>query len=292
VLSELLDSLLDISRLDVAGIKPEIRCFPLNPMFDRLNNFFRRAAVDRNLTLRFRPTSHWLASDPVMIERMIANLVSNALRYTPAGGRILIAARRRDDEIRIEVRDNGVGIAPEHQAAIFAEFYQVGNPAREQYKGLGLGLSIIDRLARALEIKVTLQSRLGEGTCFALNVSRGEPASFSLPESPPKPLGKVHFIGSSNDLMACLTLVKQWNYAVSTDADTSLNQVAHDAVLIADAGTAATAGQSHGGSLIVLVGDASQPIPAEAHALPVPVRPAKLRALLSQLQKTLAKSMP
>ena len=70
---------------------------------------------------------------------MIANLVSNALRYTPPGGRVLVAARRRGGQLAIEVRDNGIGIAQEHQAAIFAEFYQVGNAAREQNKGLGLG---------------------------------------------------------------------------------------------------------------------------------------------------------
>jgi signal transduction histidine kinase len=294
VLSELLDSLLDISRLDVAGIKPDIRVFPLNPMFERLNNFFRRAAVDRNLTLRFRPTELWLSSDPVMIERMIANLVSNALRYTPTGGRILVAARARNDEVRIEVRDSGVGIAPEHQAAIFAEFYQVGNPAREQNKGLGLGLSIIDRLARVLDIKVSLKSRPGEGTTFSLLIPGGRPTGQALSEPHLPPAGKVHFIGHSVELEACRKLVESWNYLVSAEADTQRQWPQDNAVIIVNAELAATvcAELAPGRPLIVIVGEDNLPLPEGAHALPAPVRPAKLRALIGQLQKTLPKSMP
>lgn len=294
VLSELLDSLLDISRLDVAGIKPDVRTFSLSPMFDRLNDFFRRAAVDRNLTLHFKPTGRWLFTDPVMIERMIANLVSNALRYTLPGGRILVSARRRGEMVKIEVRDSGVGIAPEHQAAIFAEFYQVDNPAREQSKGLGLGLSIVDRLARALDIKVSLQSRLGAGTTFALLVPAGHAADYRPPEECPKMVGKVHFSGRSNHLLACRKFVESWNYAVSTDDGTAPTSIPADTILIADAGSAA-ASNNEGDQdkpLIILTDDSDQPVPTGAHALPAPVRPAKLRALLSQLQKTSAKLMP
>lgn len=294
ILSELLNSLLDISRLDVTGIKPEIRFFPLNPMFERLNNSFRRAAADRNLTLRFRPTQHWLNSDPVMIERILANLISNALRYTPVGGRILVAARGRGNEVQIEVRDNGVGIAPENQAAIFAEFYQVGNAAREQNMGLGLGLSIVDRLARALGVKVHLRSRLGEGTSFALRIPVGQPINLSLPENQPPTAGKVHFIGNSSDLLACSKLVETWHYAISQDDDTSPKRPPPDALLIIDAELANTVSeeQSSGMPLIVLTKDDKQKLPSGAHALPTPVRPAKLRALLNQLQKTFPKSMP
>ncbi|HSG23354.1 MAG TPA: HAMP domain-containing sensor histidine kinase, partial [Azonexus sp.] len=293
-LGELLDSLLDLSRLDVAGIKPEIRSFPLNHVFDRLNNSFRRAATDRNLTLRFRPTRQWLSSDPVMIERILANLISNALRYTPVGGRVLVAARQRGNEVQIEVRDNGLGIAPENQAAIFAEFYQVGNVAREQNKGLGLGLSIVDRLTRALAVKVSLRSRLGEGTSFALRIPGGHPINHRLPENQPTSLGKVHFIGNSDELLACLKLVENWHYAVSRQDNAVQARAPHDTLLIVDAELAASVGseQAPGTPLIVLVRDGDQKLPPGAHALPTPVRPAKLRALLNQLQKTFPKSMP
>ena len=294
ILGELLDSLLDLSRLDVTGIKPETHSFPLYPMFERLNNSFRRAAIDRNITLRFRPTHYWLNSDPLMIERMLANLVSNALRYTPVGGRILVAARGRGSAVQIEVRDNGVGIAPENQAAIFAEFYQVGNAAREQHMGLGLGLSIVDRLARALDVKVHLRSRLGEGTSFALRIPFGQPINHSLPENQPPAAGRVHFIGNSSDLQACRTLVESWNYTISQDDGLSPKRPPPDTLLIIDAdlATAVAAEQSPDVPLIVLTKNTDQPLPSGAHALPTPVRPAKLRALLNQLQKTFPKSMP
>lgn len=294
VLGELLDSLLDISRLDVAGIKPDLRAFPLNPMLERLNNSFRRAAADRQLTLRIRASPLWLASDPMMIERMVANLISNALRYTPPGGRILVAARQRGNEVRIEVRDSGVGIAPEHQAAIFAEFYQVGNAAREQNKGLGLGLSIVDRLARALNIKIELSSRVGGGTTFSLLVPGSRPRILSLLENRPQSAGKVHFIGTSADLLACLRQVEGWDFTVSAEADGTIKKTPHDAVLVVDAGLAAAVSRElpPDTPLIVLVRDGGEALPAGAHALPLPAKPASLRALLNQLQKTFPKSIP
>ena len=295
ILGELLDSLLDISRLDVAGIKPDRRPAPVQPIFERLANSFRRAATDRNITLRFRPSRLWVESDPIMLERMIANLVSNALRYTPPGGCVLVAARSRGNRVIIEVRDNGIGIAAEHQAAIFAEFYQVGNVAREQNKGLGLGLSIVDRLAKALGIEVTLRSRQGEGTKFSLDVARSHP-EIATPAAGTiaSPTGKVHCIGNSAEMQACIELMERWDYAVSADDGNSTKRRPEDAVLIADAELAAavSAELATGTPLVVLVRDQARSLPAGAHALPVPVRPAKLRALLNQLQKTLSKSTP
>ncbi|MDR1995725.1 ATP-binding protein [Azonexus sp.] len=290
LLGELLDSLLDISRLDVAGIKPEIRSFPLQPLFERLNNAFRRAAVDRNLALHFRRTSRWLDSDPVMVERMIANLVSNALRYTPSGGRILVAARLRGEEIRIEVRDSGVGIAPEHQAAIFAEFYQIGNPAREPNKGLGLGLSITDRLARVLGVKVSLLSRPGAGTTFALQIPLHRPSVRELPLARPQSAGTVYLFGDSEDLITCRKLLEGWNYTVSTEQ--IHNRLPAEAILITEAERIGEVTRCYPQASVITIGATGQELPPSTHALPTPVRPAKLRALVTQLQKTLLKSMP
>ncbi|MCL2636626.1 MAG: ATP-binding protein, partial [Betaproteobacteria bacterium] len=291
LLGELLDSLLDISRLDVAGIKPDIRNFPLQPLFDRLDNACRRAAVDRKLTLLFRHSSRWLNSDPVMVERMIANLVSNALRYTPSGGRILVAARLRAGEVRIEVRDSGVGIAPEHQAAIFAEFYQVGNPAREPNKGLGLGLSITDRLARVLGVKVSLLSRPGAGTTFALHIPLYRPSMHELPLARPQSAGAVHLFGDSEDLLACRKLLEGWNYTVSTEQ--APDRLPAAAIVITEAGRIGEIARRYPRAPMIAIGATDNPeLPPGAHALPAPLRPAKLRALLAQLQKTLLKSMP
>lgn len=296
LLGELLDSLLDISRLDVAGIKPDCRPSQVQPIFQRLADSFRRAATDRNMALRFRPTALWVETDPVMLERMIANLVSNALRYTPPGGRILVAARRRGGQVAIEVRDNGIGIAQEHQAAIFAEFYQVGNAAREQNKGLGLGLSIVDRLSKALDIKVTLKSRTGEGTRFTLHV----PACQALAHLPAAAnatvsAGKVLCMGQSADLQACVELVERWGYEVNVVAADDSRSITAQSVVIADPEAVESLRASNRAAdapLIVLVGDTAPELPTGAHAMPTPIRPAKLRALLNQLQKTLSKSMP
>lgn len=294
LLGELLDALLDISRIDVAGIQPDIRPFPLSPVFERLNNFFRRTAVDRNISLIFRHSSHWLNSDPAMVERLLANLLSNALRYTPPGGRVLVASRRRGDEILLEVRDNGIGIAPEHQSAIFDEFYQVGNAAREQTKGLGLGLglSIVARLAHALDARFGVESRLGEGSCFWFYLESSAPLGRNLPEPAPAKNGKVYCIGSSSHLMACAEMAESWNYAVTFETPEEAAASPTPTCIIADADGLETAIRikSADSPLIVLT-DASDPLPPGAHGLPLPVRPARLRALLNQLQKTLAKSI-
>lgn len=293
VLSELLDSLLDVSRLDVSGIQPDIRAFELAPMFERIAQSFRRAATDRNIRLRFRPTHYWVLSDQVMVERIVSNLVSNALRYTPRGGRVLVAARYRDEEILIEVRDSGVGIAPEHQAAIFTEFYQVGNAAREHHKGLGLGLSIVDRLSRALEAPITLRSRLGEGTTFSLHLPRSLPALpvSALPVAPGSP-GRVHLIGDSDNLASCIALIETWGYTISIASGNKPRPT--DAVLIVDQANIRQIATElpPDTPVVVLIESGDTDLPPGVHALPLPIRPAKLRALLGQLQKTLSKSMP
>lgn len=296
VLGELLDSLLDISRLDVEGVKPDIRSFELAPLFERLTNAFRRAAADRNLTLRIRNTRAWVRTDAVMLERMLANLISNAIRYTPPGGRILVAARARGKVLRIDVRDNGKGIAPEHQAAIFAEFYQVDNNAREHEKGLGLGLSIVDRLARALQIKVSLRSQLAQGTAFTLEVPTGTPQEHkSLSTALPTSAGRVHFIGDSTDIQACIELAKRWNFTVSTNPVRPILPAPDDCVIIADSAMASGLGDpalTGGNPLVVLTGDSDAALPEGSFKLSIPIRPAKLRAILNQVQKAASKSIP
>ena len=296
LLGEMLDSLLDISRLDVAGAKPDIKAFPLNPMFEHLAASYRRAAVDRDQTLIFRPTLLWADSDRWMVERMVANLLSNALRYTPPGGRVLIAARRRGSDVLIEVRDNGPGIASEHQAAIFTEFYQVGNAAREQDKGLGLGLSIVDRLARALGIKVRLKSAAGRGTVFGLLIRAGSPRhEVAVPEKLTTEAA-IHFVGQSDDLRAAMGLARSWDYAVSHQptADAAPAGIRRHIVVIAPASLAATVRNTWPEStpVIALVDTREVDLPAGVYPLSLPLRPAKLRALLEQIQKTLPRSIP
>jgi CheY-like chemotaxis protein/anti-sigma regulatory factor (Ser/Thr protein kinase) len=111
-------------------------------------------------------------SDPVLLERILLNLMGNAIRYTPQNGTVLLGCRRRGDDLRIEVRDNGIGIPPTEQQNVFREFVQLANSARDRSKGLGLGLAIVDRLARLLHHSLTLRSAPGRGSTFSVTVPR------------------------------------------------------------------------------------------------------------------------
>jgi signal transduction histidine kinase len=168
-LDSLVEALLDVSRLDGGALVPQLRAVPLAALFDRLAPEFAVLAADRALQWRLRPTTLWVRSDEVQLERLLRNLLSNALHYTQQGG-VLLAARRRGDQARISVWDTGPGIAAEHQARIFGEFVQLQNPGRDRRRGHGLGLAIVERLARLLEHTVSLRSRPGRGSCFSVTV--------------------------------------------------------------------------------------------------------------------------
>lgn len=170
-MQDLLDGLLDISRLDAQAVSVQQRPFPLDELFDQLRGSLSLSAEDKGLRLRVRPTAVWLMSDPILLQRILLNLVANAVRYTRTGS-VLVACRPSADGLhaRLEVRDSGIGIDPEHQQEIFKEFYQVGNSERDRSKGLGLGLNIVQRTAQLLGHRLQLNSCLGQGTRFSLLV--------------------------------------------------------------------------------------------------------------------------
>jgi signal transduction histidine kinase len=170
-MQDLLDGLLDVSRLDAQAVQVQLRPFALTDIFEQLRSGLALTAQDKGIRLRFRPTDVWLMSDPTLIHRILLNLVANALKYTVQGS-VLVACRVGEDaqHVRIEVRDSGIGVAPEHQLAIFKEFYQVGNSERNRSKGLGLGLNIVDRTVQLLGYRLQFSSRLGGGTRFSLQV--------------------------------------------------------------------------------------------------------------------------
>ena len=294
LLGELLDSLLDVSRLDVAGVKADIRPFALATVFDRLAASYRRAAQNKKLRLHFRASNIYAASDSTLLERLLANLLSNAIRYTPEGGRILVAARRAgDNQVRVEVRDSGIGIPPEHQAAIFAEFYQVGNLAREQNKGLGLGLSIVERLASALKIPIALRSAPGNGTTFAVTLPRCPAPPQPKAALPAAAASTIVFCGVSEDLVTAASLAQGWGLRTQTLAPGTSPVALGTCVVVTDAeGAAELSGTLAPGCRLVVITSGAETAPAGAFGLRAPLRPAKLRALLEQLQKTDSKSSP
>jgi signal transduction histidine kinase/CheY-like chemotaxis protein len=171
----LLKGLLDLSRLESGTVRARPERVPLQPLFDAIAVHETEAATRKGLRLRFRPTALAVRSDPVLLEQILRNLVSNAVRYTEAGT-VLVAARARGDQVLLQVWDTGIGIGEADQAIVFDEFVQVGNRAREGAKGLGLGLSIVKRSAAVLGHPLHLRSRVGRGSCFALHVPRADDA--------------------------------------------------------------------------------------------------------------------
>ena len=164
-LQNLLDAILDISRLDGGNVVPSIGCFPLSQVLDRLGQDLSLLAAQKGLGLKRRSTQFWVRSDEKIVERILPNLVGNALRYTRTGG-VLVSCRRRRDVLVVEVWDTGAGI-PEHaREGIFEEYVQLANPERDRAKGLGLGLAICRRLAGLLGIPLGVRSRPGRGSVF------------------------------------------------------------------------------------------------------------------------------
>jgi Na+/proline symporter/signal transduction histidine kinase len=170
---DLLDALLDTSRLDAGSYRPEVGGFALAELFDSLRGQFAVVAEQRGLRLHVAATSLAVRSDPQLLRRILQNFLSNALRYTRKGG-VLLGARRVGNDVRIEVWDSGPGIAPEQRARIFDEFQRLEQPSPWGEKGLGLGLSICDRLAGILGHRLDLHSQVNRGSCFAVTVPRNE----------------------------------------------------------------------------------------------------------------------
>ena len=168
---DLLDALLDISRLDAGAVPVHLQAFALSDVFDQLKAELALLAAEKGLSLRVRPCNVWVLSDPVQLHRILLNLLSNALRYTSVGA-VLLACRVKQGgrSASIEVWDTGIGIAPEHQKAIFKEFYQVGNVERDRSKGLGLGLNLVQRTAALLQHKLQMWSQPGVGSRFSVEV--------------------------------------------------------------------------------------------------------------------------
>jgi signal transduction histidine kinase len=175
-LEGLFSELLDITKIDTGGVEVHPRDFNLGDVFRRLKLHFEPTAFEKGLTLRFHGHKLNAHADPLLVERVLRNLVSNAIRYTEDGG-VLVAARHRGERVLLQVWDTGVGIRQAEQERVFDEFYQVPGPGSvvesHQRKGLGLGLAIVKRLAALMEAPLALRSRPGHGSVFMLEVPLG-----------------------------------------------------------------------------------------------------------------------
>ena len=314
-MQDLLDGLLDISKLDAGAVQVNLHAAPLNPIFEQMRLAMVDAASEKGLRLRVRPTTAWVRSDPVLLQRILLNLVANAVRYTQQGS-VLLACRASGQDAgsgvraRIEVWDSGIGIAPEHQTQVFKEFYQVGNAERDRTRGLGLGLNIVERTAHLLGHPFTLRSHLGQGTRFTLEVplARADAAPpDAAPAAPVTRLNGLAVMVIEDDALAAeglVGLLRSWGCIVtaSDGQQQALAQMAQTGVpdvIVSDYrlrgdenGISAVnalcqaAGQSI--SACLMSGDTDQALITQARQagltlLHKPVRPAKLRSLLRSL---------
>ncbi|WP_198670343.1 PAS domain-containing hybrid sensor histidine kinase/response regulator [Dyella sp. C9] len=305
---DLIDALLDTSRLDAGSYRADVNNFALADLFDSLKAQFAVLAERRGLQLRVVPTRLAVRSDPQLLRRVLQNLISNALRYTHTGA-ILLGARRMGDEVRIEVWDTGPGIAPEQRARIFGEFQRLDRPSPWGEKGLGLGLSICERIAGILHHQLELVSREGKGSRFAIRVPRVE-GTVPRRRTPVHPVSgeqlPLTVLCLDNDpaiLDGMRALLQRWGVECRTaldvvQAEQELRRGGVDLILadyhLTDDLDGLQALDQLGAAIgdlppvAMITADGSSELKQRARALgyPVlhkPVRPAALRALLSAL---------
>ncbi len=230
----LIDTLLDISRIDSGTLSPEVTDFPAVTLMQRLAADYGPRMAAKGLKFRMVGCPAWIRSDPVLLGRVLGNLLDNALKYTDRGG-VVLGCRRRGDHALIEVWDSGAGIAPEDQAAIFDEFVQLASARHSRSQGLGLGLSIVQRLTRLLGHDLTLRSRPGRGSVFSVRVPlvAGETATSRPPPllvasgSGGPPLA-VMVEDDSTILTALGMLLEEWGFETiaAFDAEAALAMIA------------------------------------------------------------------
>ena len=306
----LLEELLDISKLDAGGFVTHIEDFAINNLLHELTLQFAALAKERNVDISFIESQKFVKSDIKLLRRILQNFLSNAIRYTPNGGKVLIGCRLRGDSLRIEVWDTGQGIPEEKQKIIFGEFQQLANTDNLS-TGLGLGLAIVDRVSKILNHKITLKSQVNKGSMFAITVPIGEAVfDLAIKTKVSKPISdkltdaKVLCIDNDQNILDAMTeLLSLWQCDVRTASNGSdwkdaLNGIAPDIILadihlgisISGLDVVEEIFSNLGRAIptIVISADQSEKMMLEASRkgysiLAKPVKPAALRALMTRL---------
>lgn len=219
-MDDLLRNLLYMSRLDAGDVHPKWQTVSLDRLFDSIASDFEPIARVRNLELRVKRSGLHVWSDPTMLRRTLQNIVTNALRYTREGGALLVAGRR-DDKVHVRIADTGIGIEQERFKDIFIEFNRCAPGQNEldgSFAGLGLGLAIVERMVNALNLQLTLNSRVGFGSCFKLTLPYREPTQLLSTARPADMISSAQLADTrilliENDLTALRamdTLLSQW----------------------------------------------------------------------------------
>ena len=213
-LNDLLTGILDISKLDAGVITPELTSVDAGELVGRLALEYQSRAAAIGLALRCVAKPSWVHTDPALLERIVRNLIENALRYTSKGG-ILVGVRRRGERVQLDVIDTGIGIPADRQAEIFEEFRQLNNPARDASRGLGLGLAIVSRLAKLLGASVEVASRLEHGTRFSvlLPFASETPAEIEAAPAADERGGRILVIEDNTALLEIYEMMlEDWGY--------------------------------------------------------------------------------
>jgi Na+/proline symporter/signal transduction histidine kinase/CheY-like chemotaxis protein len=307
---EILSTLLDMSRLDTGAMKAEITTFRIADILKQLQLEFMPLAESKGLSLVFVPCSLSVRSDRRLLRRLLQNLISNAIKYTTSGG-VLVGCRRRGTALRIDVLDTGLGIAGHQQKTIFEEFKRLDQGARVA-RGLGLGLSIVERIARVIDHPLVLASVPGRGSRFSVTVPVGAPvAEAAAAQAAPaeaRPLGAlvVAVIDNEPEILSGMRgLLQGWGCRVATGADAEeamaaldADGVGPDALLVdyhldrstgIDAVALLRARYGHDLPAVLITADRTPAVREAAHAADIhvlnkPVRPAALRSVMTQVR--------
>ena len=234
-MDQMLSSLIDINRLEVGAIQPVISNFPLREILPRLRSEFAYTAASKSLTLDIEESAEFARSDRMLLPVILRNLVGNAIKYTQQGT-VRLRVRADAGRLYIDIVDTGLGIPPEHLRRLFEAFYQVNNPGRDQREGVGLGLSIVQTFCRLLDHTVTIESRIGEGSTFTVNLPRGAASDVTailrhIPVLVPvPPAGSVKVLHIEDDpgvarSMALLLRLEGYEVVSASTRDEALQQV-------------------------------------------------------------------
>ena len=303
-LDRLLAQVMDLSRLDSGQTTAQLQPLALQPLLQRLADTYEAAARKKGLQLRVHPTTAWARSDPALLERVLANLLTNAIRYTDHGG-VLLGVRRQSEGLRLCVVDTGIGIPPEAHEAVFEEFVQLNNTERNPERGHGLGLPTVRRIAALLGHPVSLRSCVGRGSVFALDLPAAQPGDAPAVQTPPITPGRLQgqvLVVEDNALArdALVLLLERWGLGVTAVHDApqalqALQTTVFDVVLSdwrlpgEDDGLAvlrqARALQPGLKLAVLITGEDTQRLaeaPPDFPVLRKPVRPLRLRTLLAR----------
>lgn len=319
-MSGMLNALLDINQIEAGVVEAMPVVFPISDVLDLLRDEFGYLAQARNLSLHILPSAALVHSDATLLTQMLRNLLGNAIKYTKQG-KILLGCRRRGDTLRIEVWDTGIGIAADQLHAIFEEFHQIDNAARERSLGLGLGLSIVQRLGHLLGHAIDVRSRPNAGSVFTITLpcpAADPPGAVAKPPEPDAaPDGhrrtcKIVVVDDDPDVVELLEqLLKREGHIVKTAADaaSAIKLVAGSAIkpelLLTDYNLpggrdgldllrSLRATLPHGLPAIVLTGDISSAALARIAAEDCVQlsKPVKARDLLAAIERLLARALP